>query len=61
MYPACRVHHADGQRRLQHEAGMGAQILLDLGLSSIRLLSNNPRKIVGIEGFGIEIVEQLPL
>lgn len=51
----------DGQRRLQHESGMGAQVLLDLGLSTIRLLSNNPRKIVGIEGFGIEIVEQVPV
>jgi 3,4-dihydroxy 2-butanone 4-phosphate synthase/GTP cyclohydrolase II len=58
------VHRAstlDGQRRLQHETGMGAQILLDLGLCTVRLLSNNPRKIVGIEGFGIEIVEQLPV
>jgi 3,4-dihydroxy 2-butanone 4-phosphate synthase/GTP cyclohydrolase II len=37
------------------EYGLGAQILLDLGLSSIRLLTNNPRKIVGLEGYGLEI------
>jgi 3,4-dihydroxy 2-butanone 4-phosphate synthase/GTP cyclohydrolase II len=46
---------------LQHEAGIGAQILADLGLSRIRLLTNHPRKIVGLEGFGIEIVEQVPI
>ncbi len=45
---------------LQHETGVGAQILSDLGLSTIHLLTNHPRKVVGLEGFGIEITEQIP-
>jgi len=52
---------AAGQRQLQHEHGIGAQILSDLGLHTIRLLTNHPRKIVALEGFGIEIVEQVPI
>jgi 3,4-dihydroxy 2-butanone 4-phosphate synthase/GTP cyclohydrolase II len=43
----------------QHESGIGAQILSDLGLHTIRLLTNHPRKIVALEGFGIEIVDQV--
>ncbi|MCM8795527.1 MAG: bifunctional 3,4-dihydroxy-2-butanone-4-phosphate synthase/GTP cyclohydrolase II [Candidatus Omnitrophica bacterium] len=41
--------------------GIGAQILVDLGLKDIRLLTNNPRKIVGLEGYGLKIIERLPL
>lgn len=41
--------------------GIGAQILADLGLSTIRLLTNNPTKVVGLEGYGLSIVERLPL
>ena len=41
--------------------GIGAQILRDLGLSSIRVMTNNPRKLVGLEGYGLEIVERVPL
>jgi 3,4-dihydroxy 2-butanone 4-phosphate synthase/GTP cyclohydrolase II len=46
---------------MQHESGIGAQILSDLGLSTIHLLTNRPRKIVGLEGFGIQITKQIPL
>lgn len=56
-YPAS----PDGQRKLQHEAGIGAQILADLGLRKIRLLTNHPRKIVGLEAYGIEVVSQEPV
>lgn len=43
------------------EYGMGAQMLQDLGVGKIRLLTNNPKKVVGLEGYGLEIVEQLPI
>ena len=43
------------------EYGLGAQILTDLGLKTIRLLTNNPRKVVGLEGYGLKIVEQMPI
>ncbi len=43
------------------EYGLGAQILVDLGLKTIRLLTNNPKKVVGLEGYGLEIVEQVPI
>jgi 3,4-dihydroxy 2-butanone 4-phosphate synthase/GTP cyclohydrolase II len=45
----------------EREYGIGAQILADLGLTSIKLLTNNPKKLAGIEGYGLEIVENLPL
>jgi 3,4-dihydroxy 2-butanone 4-phosphate synthase/GTP cyclohydrolase II len=41
--------------------GIGAQILVDLGLTSIRLLTNNPKKIVGLEGYGLRVTDQLPI
>jgi 3,4-dihydroxy 2-butanone 4-phosphate synthase/GTP cyclohydrolase II len=41
--------------------GIGAQILRDLGLSAIRIMTNNPRKLVGVDGYGLEIVERVPL
>jgi len=41
--------------------GIGAQILVDLGLSTIRLLTNNPRKMAGLEGYGLKIVERIPV
>ncbi len=55
-YPA-----VEGQAPAQHETGIGAQILADLGLSTIRLLTNHPRKVVGLDAFGIQIVDQVPV
>lgn len=41
--------------------GVGAQILVDLGLTSIRLMTNNPRKVIGLKGYGLEIIDRVPL
>jgi len=49
------------ERKTQREIGIGAQILSDLNLRRIRLLTNHPRKVAALEGFGIEIVEQVPV
>jgi len=43
------------------EFGLGAQVLADLGLQKIRLLTNNPRKIAGLPGFGLEVTERVPM
>jgi 3,4-dihydroxy 2-butanone 4-phosphate synthase / GTP cyclohydrolase II len=51
----------ESQRRTQREIGIGAQILSDLNLRRIRLLTNHPRRVAGLDGFGIEIVEQVPV
>ncbi|MFT3706513.1 MAG: 3,4-dihydroxy-2-butanone-4-phosphate synthase [Archangium sp.] len=57
--PSNEVVH-DGQARLK-EFGLGAQILQDLGLKKLRLLTNTPNQIVGVERYGIEVVEQIRL
>ena len=51
----------ESERKTQREIGLGAQILSDLNLKRIRLLTNHPRRVAALEGFDIEIVEQLPV
>jgi 3,4-dihydroxy 2-butanone 4-phosphate synthase / GTP cyclohydrolase II len=51
----------DNEKQVKREIGIGAQILSDLGLRRIRLLTNRPKKIAALEGFGIEIIEQVPV
>ena len=55
------ANEALGFKADQRDYGIGAQILVELGLREIRLLSNNPRKFVGLEGYGLTIVERLPI
>ncbi len=63
------IYHARGQldrdlarqRMVQRESGIGVQILLDLGLSAIRVLTNHPRKLAALEGFGLTITDQVPI
>ncbi|HEV2991004.1 MAG TPA: 3,4-dihydroxy-2-butanone-4-phosphate synthase [Candidatus Angelobacter sp.] len=52
---------ADHQRKTQREIGVGAQILSDLNIHEIRLLTNHPKRVAGLEGFGISIIEQVPV
>jgi 3,4-dihydroxy 2-butanone 4-phosphate synthase/GTP cyclohydrolase II len=51
----------ESERKAQREIGIGAQILSDLNLRRIRILTNHPRRVPGLEGFDIEIVEQVPI
>jgi 3,4-dihydroxy 2-butanone 4-phosphate synthase / GTP cyclohydrolase II len=51
----------ESERKTQREIGIGAQILSDLNLRRIRLLTNHPRRVAALEGFDIEIVEQVPV
>jgi 3,4-dihydroxy 2-butanone 4-phosphate synthase/GTP cyclohydrolase II len=55
------ANEALGHKPDLRDYGIGAQILVDLGLKDIRLLTNNPRKIVGLEGYGLKVVERIPL
>ena len=53
--------HPEHQRKTQRETGIGAQILSDLKIREIRLLTNHPRKVAALEGYGVRIVEQVPI
>jgi 3,4-dihydroxy 2-butanone 4-phosphate synthase/GTP cyclohydrolase II len=53
--------HPESERKIHREIGLGAQILSDLNLKRIRLLTNHPRRVAALEGFDIEIVEQVPV
>jgi 3,4-dihydroxy 2-butanone 4-phosphate synthase / GTP cyclohydrolase II len=55
------ANEALGFKADQRDYGIGAQILAELGLHRIRLVTNNPRKFVGLEGYGLEIVGRLPI
>ena len=51
----------DRQRLVQRESGIGVQILLDLGLTKVRVLTNHPRKVVALDGYGLTIADQVPI
>jgi len=55
------ANQALGHKADLRDYGIGAQILVDLGVKNIRLLTNNPRKIVGLEGYGLRVIERIPL
>ncbi len=55
------ANEALGHKADLRDYGIGAQILVDLGVKHIRLITNNPRKIVGLEGYGLDVVERVPL
>jgi 3,4-dihydroxy 2-butanone 4-phosphate synthase/GTP cyclohydrolase II len=55
------ANEALGHKADLRDYGIGAQVLVDLGLQKIKLLTNNPRKIVGLEGYGLEVIERVPL
>ena len=55
------ANQALGHKADLRDYGIGAQILVDLGVRNIKLLTNNPRKIVGLEGYGLRVIERIPL
>ncbi len=60
-YDTVEANERLGFKADQRDYGIGAQILGDLGVRSMRLLTNNPRKFVGLEGYGLSVAESIPL
>ncbi|MGB0124519.1 MAG: bifunctional 3,4-dihydroxy-2-butanone-4-phosphate synthase/GTP cyclohydrolase II, partial [Silvibacterium sp.] len=61
FHPEARTQEDDRHQRILRQVGLGGQILADLGIHKIRLLSNTPTHVPALQGFNVEIVEQVPI
>ncbi len=60
-FDTVEANHELGFKSDLRHYGIGAQVLVELGVRKIRLLTNNPKKLIGLEGYGLEVVEQIPI